>query len=101
MDKQIHKYNFLKDLKDKEESILKYYRRISNSEKPQPKIIPKQKRLTKKNAFKLEISKEINKEGGEHREHSEEDKEDKEEREKKIADNMKKLTKKNIVIMDD
>ena len=87
-------YNFAKSIKDKEQKILNYYKRINNVKEPKIFAVPKVKKGTKKN-----IARDIK---------PLEDKEDKEhtnqiihiKSEKDIKDE-KKLTKKRIVIMDD
>lgn len=85
-------YNFAKNLKDKEQKILNYYKRINNVKEPKIFAVPKVKKGTKKN-----ISRDIK---------LLEDKDEKKEEqaEKAVKDDKKddkKLTKKRIVIMDD
>jgi hypothetical protein len=98
LDKSIEKYNYLKSIKDKENIILSYYKKIShlNSKKPTP--LPKPKSKTKKNTYKTELKDNINEDKNEDTKEANTinliDKKNKEkEKEKK--------TKKQIVIMDD
>ena len=82
-------YNFSKNIKDKEQKILNYYKRISNIEQPKLTIIPRKKKGTKKNMSREGL-----------KDNSIKDNElvvKDEEYEK----DEKKLTKKRIVIMDD
>ena len=44
---KLESYNFLKSVKDKEKTVLDYYKRINS--RPQSKPLPKTKKLTKKN----------------------------------------------------
>ena len=93
-------YNFSKNIKDKEQKILNYYKRISNIEQPKLTIIPRKKKGTKKNMSreglkedKKEDSKEdSNKDNKIVENHIKSEKDEKDE---------KKLTKKRIVVMDD
>ena len=89
-------YNFAKSIKDKENKVLNYYKRINSLEQPKIFIVPKIKKGTKKNIIKdkqKDNINEVNESMNEKQEH------DKKERDKK--EHEKKLTKKNIVIMDD
>jgi len=90
---KIEKYNYLKSIKDKEQTILSYYKKISQNGNVKTKPIPKQKKRTKKNIFKPKMN--DKKEGDDDEEEpisiTDKDKKEKE-----------KLTKKKqIVIMDD
>jgi len=78
------KYNYLKSIKEKELTILTYYKKVSNLYNEKPKPLPKPKKRTKKNSIIKQ--------------------EDKEEKILSIVEKDKeneKRTKKNIVIMDD
>jgi len=78
------KYNYLKSIKEKELTILTYYKKVSNLYNDKPKPLPKPKKRTKKNSIITQ--------------------EDKEEKILSIVEKDKeneKRTKKNIVIMDD
>ena len=73
-------YNYLKSIKDKENIIISYYRKLSHLETDKPKILPKiKKRTLKKNKVEENKDKvnEIDK------------------------NKIEKKTKKQIVIMDD
>jgi hypothetical protein len=85
------KYNYLKSIKEKEQKILAYYKKVSNSNNEKLKPLPKPKKITKKNTQIYTEKKEdtIN----------EEDKDDVK-RKQKEHEQLKK-TKKQIVIMDD
>jgi hypothetical protein len=48
-EKNSEKYNYLKSIKEKEQKIIHYYRKVSNINKEKITIIPKQKKRTKKN----------------------------------------------------
>jgi hypothetical protein len=93
------KYNYLKSIKEKELTILTYYKKVSNLYNEKPKPLPKPKKRTKKNNSATIEDKE-NKE-------DKEDKEDKvlsiveKEKENQKQNENEKRTKKNIVIMDD
>ena len=52
----IEKYNYLKSIKDKEQQILTYYKKINHSNTSKPIPIPKKKR-TKKNKLQMNIIK--------------------------------------------
>ena len=82
-------YNFSKNIKDKEQKILNYYKRISNIEQPKLTIIPRKKKGTKKNMSREGL-----------KDNSIKDNELVVKDEKYEKDE-KKLTKKRIVIMDD
>lgn len=78
------KYNYLKSIKEKELTILTYYKKVSNLYNEKPKPLPKPKKRTKKNSSIIH--------------------EDKEDKVLSIVEKDKeneKRTKKNIVIMDD
>ena len=85
-------YNYLKSIKDNENIILAYYKKLSHLETDKPKILPKiKKRTLKKN--KIEDTKEYNitnKNGDELHDTK-----------KYSENNTEKKTKKQIVIMDD
>ena len=92
-------YNYIKNIKDKEQKVLSYYKRIYTIEQPRIFAIPKKKKGTKKNVSR----------DGSNKEHVEDEKDDKNtekkdvnhiKSEKDIKDE-KKLTKKRVVIMDD
>ena len=80
------KYNYFKSIKDKENIILSYYKKINHLENDKPKILPKIKKRTLKK-IKIEVTNDT-KVGNEFY-----DKEKEKEKDKK--------TKKQIVIMDD
>jgi hypothetical protein len=93
-------YNFAKSIKDKEQKVLNYYKRISNIEQPKVFAVPKRKKATQKNinAYKkqnitseLDNNDNINSNININNIKSDKDKKEDE----------KKLTKKKIVIMDD
>jgi len=92
---KIEKYNYLKSIKDKEQTILSYYKKISQNGNIKTKPIPKQRKRTKKNIFKPKMN--DKKEGEEDNDEEEPISiTDKDKKEKE------KLTKKKqIVIMDD
>lgn len=85
-------YNFAKSIKDKEQKILNYYKRINNVKEPKIFAVPKVKKGTKKN-----ISRDIKL--LEDKDEKKEDKLEKDDKDDKRDE--KKLTKKRIVIMDD
>ena len=78
-------YNYLKSIKDKENIIISYYKKLSHLGSDKPKILPKiKKRTLKKN--KIEDNK---------------DKDVVHEIDNETKNNTEKKTKKQIVIMDD
>jgi hypothetical protein len=88
-------YNYIKNVKDKEQKILSYYKKINSIEQPKILAIPKRKKNTKKNldnTKKLDENNEllINKEEQNKNSDNYEKKEDE-----------KKLTKKRVVDMGD
>ena len=88
-------YNYIKNIKNKEQKILSYYKKINNIEQPKILAIPKRKKNTKKNldnTKKLDENNEllINKEEKNKNSDNYEKKEDE-----------KKLTKKRVVDMGD
>ena len=84
-------YSFTKNIKDKENKILNYYKRINNVVQPKIFAVPKRKKGTKKNIAK--DAKDAK---------DEKDRKDaKDEKDGKDDIDSKKLTKKRIVIMDD
>jgi len=95
-------YNYIKNIKDKEQKVLSYYKRIYTIEQPRIFAIPKKKKGTKKNVSR----------DGSDKEHVEDEKDEKDDKktekkdinhiksEKDIKDE-KKLTKKIVVNMDD
>lgn len=92
-DRTIEKYNYLKSIKEKENTILSYYKKISHLNNEKLKPIPKPKKRTKKNINKKQdINSNDSNETDETSNLSMVDKE----KEK----NKEKLTKKKIVIMD-
>jgi len=91
---KIEKYNYLKSIKDKEQTILSYYKKISQNGNIKTKPIPKQKKRTKKNIFKPKMNDKKKVDDDEEEEPISITDKDKKEKEK--------LTKKKqIVIMDD
>ena len=94
-------YNFAKSIKDKENKVLNYYKRINSLEQPKIFIVPKIKKGTKKNIIKDKQKDNINEvnESMNYKQEHDKTEHDKQERDKKERE--KKLTKKNIVIMDD
>ena len=91
-------YNYIKSIKDKEQKVLSYYKRINSVEQPRILVIPKRKKGTKKNTDTEHLKKkeEENKELL-----NKEYNEDKEDKQHKIEMDKKKLTKKRIVDMGD
>ena len=93
-------YSFSKSIKDKEQKILNYYKRISNVELPKIITIPRKKKVTKKNMSREGL-----------KEDRKEDSKEDSNKDNKIVENHiksekdekdeKKLTKKRIVVMDD
>ena len=84
-------YNLLKTVRDKETKILNYYKRINNLEQSKIHIIPKRRKLTKKQLPKIEMK---------------DMKDTKEDDEKIDTDRIleqpaKKITQKRLVVMDD
>ena len=92
-ERTIEKYNYLKSIKDKEHTILSYYKKISHLNTEKPKPLPKPKKRTKKNIKKQDTN---NNEIEDTSNLSIIDKEKNKEKEKE----KEKLTKKKIVIMD-
>jgi len=87
-------YSFSKSIKDKEQKLLNYYKKISTIELPKITIIPKKKKVTKKNMSRdglKEDRKEDSKDNTIVENHIKSEKDEKDE---------KKLTKKIIVIID-
>ena len=82
-------YNFSKNIKDKEQKILNYYKRISNIEQPKLTIIPRKKKGTKKNMSREGLNDNSIKDN------------ELVVKDEKYEKDEKKLTKKRIVIMDD
>ena len=87
------KYNYLKSIKEKEQKILAYYKKVSNSNNEKLKPLPKPKKRTKKNTQIYSDKKEdmIN----------EDDTSDVKNKQKEKEKENEKKTKKQIVIMDD
>jgi hypothetical protein len=85
------KYNYLKSIKEKEQKILAYYKKVSNSTNEKLKPLPKPKKLTKKNIQIYSDKKEdmVNEEDKDYSKSKQKEKEN------------EKKTKKQIVIMDD
>ena len=80
-------YNYLKSIKDKENIIVSYYKKLSHLSSDKAKILPKiKKRTLKKNKIT---------------EHSSNKSNDELYEKKHIDNNTEKKTKKQIVIMDD
>ena len=84
-------YNLLKTVRDKETKILNYYKRINNLEQSKIHIIPKRRKLTKKQLPKIEMK---------------DMKDTKEDDEKIDTDRIleqpaKNITQKRLVVMDD
>ena len=94
-------YNFAKSIKDKENKILNYYKRINSLEQPKIFIVPKIKKGTKKNMIKYKQKDNINEVNESMNEKQEHEKTEHEKKEHEKKEHEKKLTKKNIVIMDD
>ena len=96
-------YNFAKSIKDKENKVLNYYKRINSLEQPKIFIVPKIKKGTKKNMIKYKQKDNINEvnESMNDKEKKEYEKKEYEKKEHEKKEHEKKLTKKNIVIMDD
>ena len=85
-------YSFNKSLKEKEDKILNYYKRISNIEQPKIFIVPKKRKVTKKNISREGTTNDMKLNSELIENHIKSEKDEKDE---------KKLTKKRIVIMDD
>ena len=86
--RRLQNYNYLKSIKDKEQIIVSYYKKLSHLSSDKPKILPKiKKRTLKKNKIAEHT---INKSDAELYENK-----------KNIDNNTEKKTKKQIVIMDD
>ena len=85
-------YSFNKSLKEKEDKILNYYKRISNIEQPTIFIVPKKRKVTKKNISREGTTNDMKLNSELIENHIKSEKDEKDE---------KKLTKKRIVIMDD
>mgnify|MGYP006122049711 CR=1 FL=1 len=81
INKNIKQYNYLKSIKDKENIIVSYYKKLSHLGNDKPKILPKIKKRTLKN-IKVDTS-------------------NSKAREESITKDLEKKTKKQIVIMDD
>jgi hypothetical protein len=81
INKNIKQYNYLKSIKDKENIIVSYYKKLSHLGNDKPKILPKIKKRTLKN---IKVDTSNSKAGGE-----------------SITKDLEKKTKKQIVIMDD
>jgi hypothetical protein len=97
-------YNYIKNIKDKEQKVLSYYKRIYTIEQPKIFAIPKRKKGTKKNASRDGSSNKEHIEDEKYEKDKEKDKEKKDENHIKSERDMKdekKLTKKRVVIMDD
>ena len=94
-------YNFAKSIKDKENKVLNYYKRINSLEQPKIFIVPKIKKGTKKNMIKYKQKDNINEVNESMNEKQEHEKTEHEKKEHEKKEHEKKLTKKNIVIMDD
>ena len=88
----IKNYNYLKSIKEKENIIVSYYKKLSHLGTDKPKILPKiKKRTLKKTKIAEHTSTKSDSEIHEHKKYSEKEKEN----------NIEKKTKKQIVIMDD
>ena len=86
--KNIKPYNYLKSIKDKENIIVSYYKKLNHLGNDKPKILPKiKKRTLKKNKVNNEELLLSNTETNINKE--------------KEKQNIEKKTKKQIVIMDD
>ena len=89
-------YNYIKSVKDKEQKILSYYKRINNIEQPRILVIPRRKKGTKKNTDNKNLKTKEEEEKNELL-----NKEDNEDKQNKIEMDKKKLTKKRVVDMGD
>ena len=87
-------YNLLKTVRDKETKILNYYKRINNLEQTKIHIIPKRRKLTKKQLPKIEI-----KDTKDTKDTKEEDR--KIDTDRILEQPAKKITQKRLVVMDD
>jgi len=88
-------YNYLKSIKDKENIIVSYYKKLSHLGNDKPKILPKiKKRTLKKNKPITTNNNNDNKNDNDNKHDNENDK-------AKLIKDTEKKTKKQIVIMDD
>ena len=82
-------YNYLKSIKDKENIIVSYYKKLSHLNHDKPKILPKIKKRTLKKNKPITTN-------------SEHDTQNDNDNDKtKVIKDIEKKTKKQIVIMDD
>ena len=89
-ERTITKYNYLKSIKDKENTILSYYKKVTHLHNAKPKPLQKPKKRTKKNISKKQDT----------NSNDMEDKNNLSMKEKEKEKEKEKLTKKKIVIMD-
>ena len=89
-------YNYIKSVKDKEQKILSYYKKINSIEQPRILVIPRRKKETKKNTENKNLKTKEEEEKNELL-----NKEDNEDKQNKIEMDKKKLTKKRVVDMGD
>ena len=82
-------YNYLKSIKDKENIIVSYYKKLSHLNHDKPKILPKIKKRTLKKNKPITTNNDNDKQND-----NDNDKE-------KVIKDTEKKTKKQIVIMDD
>ena len=83
-------YNYLKSIKDKENIIVSYYKKLSHLNHDKPKILPKIKKRTLKKNKPITIN------NNEHDIQNDNDND-----KAKVIKDIEKKTKKQIVIMDD
>ena len=91
-------YSFCKNIKDKEQKLLNYYKKISTIELPKITIIPKKKKVTKKNMSRDGLKEDRKEDSKDSKDNTIVENHIKSEKDEKDE---KKLTKKRIVIMDD
>ena len=89
-------YSFTKSIKDKEQKILSYYKKINNVEQTKIFIVPKRKKGTKKN-----ISRDSTRDKNELIKDEKDEKDEKDIKYDKDIKDEKKLTKKRVVDMGD
>ena len=85
-------YNYIKSVKDKEQKVLSYYKRINNIEQPRILVIPRRKKGTKKNTDNENLKK---------KEEENDELLNKEDKQNKMEMDKKKLTRKRVVDMGD
>ena len=90
-------YNYLKSIKDKENIIVSYYKKLSHLNHDKPKILPKIKKRTLKKNKPITTNNDNDKQNDNDNDKKNDNDNDKE----KVIKDTEKKTKKQIVIMDD